>query len=211
MLPNVLRKFVPCGVTFALCSYFLGRSIKSLSASSSSSSASASSSSSSASASYRPRHPRRPHRRDEHHHHHHDRRYQHPIIIAISIIINAFVVFCRKSLSTIIVIVIIIIVIIIIITVIVTIIVILNNIWGRRWCNSPNIALAIGVLTLSTQELLNTPSSRPASSSLQPLWLSTSKHFQANSCCASGHTPSPRRPHAAASQPRAGASLAGQI
>ena len=75
-----LCKFVPCVVTFALCSYFLGRCIKSSSASSSSSSASASSSSSSASASYRPRHPRRPHRRDEHHHHHHDRRYQHPII-----------------------------------------------------------------------------------------------------------------------------------
>ena len=97
-----LCKFVPCVVTFALCSYFLGRCIKSSSASSSSSSASASSSSSSASASYRPRHPRRPHRRDEHHHHHHDRRYQHPIIIAISIIINAFVVFWRKSLSIII-------------------------------------------------------------------------------------------------------------
>jgi ABC-type multidrug transport system permease subunit len=40
------------------------------------------------------------------------------------------------SVSIIIVIVIIIIVIIIIITVIVTIIVILNNIWGRRWCNT---------------------------------------------------------------------------
>ena len=132
---NVLSKFVLFIVTFAISSYFLGRSIKSSSASSSSSSASASSSSSSASASYRPRHPRRPHRRDEHHHHHHDRRYQHPIIIAISIIINAFVVFCRKSLSTIIVIVIIIIVIIIIITVIVPIRIILKNIWGRRWCN----------------------------------------------------------------------------
>ena len=167
------------------------------------SSSSASSSSSSASASYRPRHPRRPHRRDEHHRHHHDRRYQHPIIIAISIIINAFVVFCRKSLSTIIVIVIIIIVIIIIIIVIVTIIVILKNIWGRRWCNSPNICLQIGVLTLSTQELLNTPSSRPAALQRlcscwragEPLWLAKSKHLQANSCCASGHTPSPRRLH----------------
>ena len=90
---------------------------------------------------YRRRHPRRPHRRHEHHHHHHDRRYHHPIIIAISIIINAFVVFCRKSLSIIIVIVIIIIVIIIIIIVIVTIIVILNNIWGRRWCNSYFLSL----------------------------------------------------------------------
>ena len=87
MLPNVLRKFVLCVDTFALCSYFLGRSIKS---------SSASSSSSSASASYRRRHPRRPHRRHEHHHHHHDRRYQHPIIIAISIIINAFVVFLAQ-------------------------------------------------------------------------------------------------------------------
>ena len=112
----------------------------------------------------------------------------------------------------------------------------------------PQILLeAIGVLTLSTQELLNTPSSRPASSLSgspalsiskqiaaarvaihpprvdptrlhhnrvpEPLWLAKSKHFQAKSCCASGHRPSSRPCclPAACRRSFAGPSLGGEI
>ena len=36
------------------------------------------------------------------------------------------------------------------------------------------------------------PPSRVSEELRDPLWVAKSKHFQAKSCCASGHTPSPR-------------------